>query len=172
MFIEFKDPPKIVLLNGPSSAGKSTLAHELQMRLEEAIFANYSIVSIDDFMRLATDEKIYEDDVFDISGDMCKQVIADLKKYDGVIIDHVITSERIFEDLKKRLGKYSILLVQVTAPLSDLKERELARKNRCVGSAEASYENLFPRHGYDISVDTHYSTPKMASLRIIYEKMV
>ena len=172
MLYQYKEPQKIILLNGPSSAGKSTLALELQMRLKEAIFANYSIVSIDDFMKLATDEKIYEDDVFEISGDMCKQVIADLKKYDGVIIDHVITSERIFDELKQKLGKYSILLVQVTAPLSVLLKRELERKDRCVGSAESSYEYLFPKFGYDITIDTHFSTPKMASLRIIYEKMV
>lgn len=169
---QYKEPPKIILLNGPSSAGKSTLALELQMRLKEAIFANYSIVSIDDFMKPDTAKKIYEDNVFKITGDMCNQVIEDLKKYDGVIIDHVITSERIFEKLKERLGKHSILLVQVTAPLSVLIERELAGKNRRIGSAESSYEYLFPKFGYDITIDTHFSTPKMASLRIIYEKMV
>ena len=167
-----KEPQKIILLNGPSSSGKSTLSRVLQKQLQESLFVNYSIVSIDDFMKLATNEKIYEDDVFEISGDMCEQVIRDLQKYDGVIIDHVITSERIYEQLQEALGQYSILTVQVTCPLDILKEREKARKDRCIGSAESSYEHLYPRFGYDMTVDTFFVTPKMGALRIIYDAMM
>ena len=52
----------IILLNGPSSAGKSTLSGELQKRIkahgEEAV-----IISIDDYMITDPKETIYEDDV-------------------------------------------------------------------------------------------------------------
>ena len=167
-----KEPQKIILLNGPSSSGKSTLSRALQKQLQESLFVNYSIVSIDDFMKLATNEKIYEDDVFEISGDMCDQVIKDLKKYDGVIIDHVITSERIYEQLLKALEQYTILTVLVTCPLDVLQEREKARGDRCIGSAEASYEYVYPRFGYDMTVDTFFHTPKMCALRIIYDAMM
>ena len=35
------------------------------------------------------------------------------------------------------------------------KEREAKRQNRCIGSAEASYSYLYPKIGYDITVDTN-----------------
>ena len=56
---------KIILLNGPSSSGKSTLSRAIRAKLD-----GFEVVSIDDFMKLAKDETIYEDDVFEISADM------------------------------------------------------------------------------------------------------
>ena len=167
-----KEPQKIILLNGPSSSGKSTLSHALQKQLKESLDINYSIVSIDDFLKLATKEKIHENDVFQISCNMCEQVIKDIQKYDGVIIDHLITSERIYEQLQKALEQYTILTVLVTCPLDVLEEREKARKDRYVVSAEASYECVYPRFGYDMSVDTFFVDPKMGALRIIYDAMM
>lgn len=165
-------PKQVILLNGPSSGGKSTLALALQKQFIDTLNYKYSIVSIDDFMKLRTDETIYEDDIYEISGDMCKAALADLKKHDGVIIDHVITSERIFNQLNEMLDPNPILLVHVTAPLSVLKEREKARGDRCIGSAESSYEYLYPRFGYDVTVDTYFNTPKMSAMKIIYEKVI
>lgn len=55
--------PKIILLNGPSSSGKSTLAKNLQKYMLEKS-QKYNVVSIDDFLKMNSDEPIYEDDVF------------------------------------------------------------------------------------------------------------
>ena len=165
-------PKQIILLNGPSSSGKSTLSLALQKQLVYSLDKKYCIVSIDDFMKITTSETIYEDDVFEISGDMCKAALAALKKHDGVIIDHVITSERIFNQLKEMLDPHPILLVHVTCPLSVLKEREETRGNRCAGSAEASYEYLFPKFGYNVTIDTHFTSSKMGALNIIYQGLV
>ena len=145
---------QIILLNGPSSSGKSTLSRALQGLIEEKGKGKYEIVSIDDFMKISTGETIYEDDVYEISGDMCSSAAEMLKTSPGVIIDHVITSERIFDQLREMLGQYAIRCVRVTCPLEVLLQRELARKNRCIGSAEASYTYLFPKEGYDLTVDT------------------
>ena len=65
---------QILLLNGPSSSGKSTLSKTLQELIETRRNETYVIVSIDDFMKLSAEETIYEDDVFEISGDMCRRV--------------------------------------------------------------------------------------------------
>ena len=56
---------QIILLNGPSSSGKSTLSKALQELIEEKRNEKYVIISIDDFMKLSTEETIYEDDVFE-----------------------------------------------------------------------------------------------------------
>ena len=157
---------QIILLNGPSSSGKSTLSKTLQGLIEERRHEKYVIVSIDDFMKLSAEETIYEDDVFEISGDMCTRALEALKTSPGVIMDHVITSERIFRQLTAMLGHYPIHCVHVTCPLNVLLQREHARKNRCLGSAEASYTYLFPKDEYDVTVDTSAMSPAECSEKI------
>ena len=83
-----------------------------------------------------------------------------------MIIDHVITSERIFRQLKEMLYAYPLYTVHVTCPLKVLTEREQARGDRCPGSAEASAKYLYPRDGYDLTVDTHKKTPRENALSI------
>ena len=157
---------QIILLNGPSSSGKSTLAMALRKLIEEKQNQQYAIVSIDDFLKMTTEETIYEDDIYEISCALCEKVLERLETAPGVIIDHVITSRRIFEQLKQMLGTYALHLIQVTCPLEVLREREKARKNRCLGSAEASYEYLFPKDGYELTVDTHRMSTAQCALEI------
>lgn len=158
---------QVILLNGPSSSGKSTLSRALQSAIREKSNEDYEVISIDDFMKISTEETIYEDDVFDISGDMCDSALAVLRAGQGVIIDHVITSRRIFQQLRDRLEQYPILLVHVSCPLEVLLQREYARQNRCLGSAEASYTYLYPQEGYDLTVDTHRMTTAQCAERIL-----
>lgn len=85
----------------------------------------------------------------------------------GIIIDHVITSERIFKQLLEALRFYDIYLIHVTCPILELERREKERKNRCLGSAEASYQYLFPKEGYDLIVDTFQLSAEDCSVQII-----
>ncbi len=158
---------QIILLNGPSSSGKSTLAKALQELIEENRNERYEIISIDDFLKMTTEDVIYEDDVFEISLKLCEKALEVLKTKQGVIIDHVITSQRIFNQLKEMFHSYQVHLIHVTCPLDILKQRETERKNRCLGSAESSYEYLFPKDGYDLTVDTHTLTMVQCSLQIL-----
>ncbi|HOO75405.1 MAG TPA: hypothetical protein PLS66_08930 [Tepiditoga sp.] len=161
---------KITLLNGSSSSGKSTLSAVLKTLIKKEKNENYEIISIDNFLKMSSDKTIYEDDVFEISSDMCEKSKELLVYADGIIIDHVITSERIFNDLKECLTDYKIYLIHVYCPLSVLKKRETERKNRSVGSAEASYNYLFPKTGYNLTVNTsEFSAEECASdiLKII-----
>lgn len=160
----------IILLNGPSSSGKSTLAKALKQYLEDRFGRHYETVSIDDFLKMNTEDTIYEDDVYEISGILLDHVIRALQDADGVIVDHVITSRRIFEQVKDTLKPYSLLPVHVTCPLHILKLREEARGNRSRGSAAASYEYLYPKDGYDATVDTHCMS-KEDCCRLITEKL-
>lgn len=146
---------QVILLNGPSSSGKSTLSKALQALIREQSNELYPVVSIDDFMKISTSETIYEDDVYEINGEMCEYAREQLQTYPGVIIDHVITSQRIYQQLTELLTEHRLHAVRVRCPLKVLLQREAARKNRCIGSAEASYQYLYPQDGYDTAVDTH-----------------
>ena len=147
-----------MLLNGPSSSGKSTLAKALQALIENRCFERYEVVSIDDFMKGSPYETIYEDDVYAVSCDMCEKVLEILGSGSGVIIDHVITSERIFRQLTEMLFAYPLHMVNISCPLDVLRERERVRGDRCPGSAEASAEYLYPKDGYELTIDTSRKT--------------
>ena len=149
---------QVVLLNGPSSSGKSTLAKFLQRLILAKRRVHYEIVSIDDFLTMNAQDAIYEEDVYEISRDLCEAASAALKTADGVIVDHVITSKRIFDQLTNALRGYRMWMIRVSCPPEILRERETARGNRCPGSAEASAAYLFPKDGYDLTVDTHGMT--------------
>ena len=157
---------QVILLNGPSSSGKSTLARELQAVIKEQKAGDYEVVSIDDFMKTDPMETIYEDDVWAVSGDLCERALEILRAGSGVIIDHVITSERIFRQLKETLTAYPLRTVQITCPPEVLREREQARGDRCSGSAEASAEYLFPKDGYDLTVDTGMKPPRANAVSV------
>ena len=148
----------IILLNGPSSSGKSTLSRGLQAALAQTHGLRYAIVSIDDFLRMTTTDTIYEDDVFEASLPLCESAREQLATHDGVIIDHVITSPRIYEHLRDALAAHPLHTVRVTCPVEILRQREQARGNRCIGSAEASNQYLYPQDGYETTVDTHEMT--------------
>ncbi len=158
---------RTILLNGPSSSGKSTLAGELQALFRERKEENYEVVSIDDFMETDPMETIYEDDVYAVSGILCEKALEILGSGSGVIIDHVITSERIFRQLKEMLYAYPLLTVHVTCPPEVLAEREQARGDRCPGSAAASAEYLYPKDGYGLTVDTAAKSVRENALAIL-----
>ncbi len=161
---------QVILLNGPSSSGKSTLAKALQALIGEQRSERYEVVSIDDFMTMDPMETIYEEDVYAVSGDLCRRALEILEAGSGVIIDHVITSERIFSQLKEMLYAYPLRLVHLTCQLEVLRKREQARGNRCSGSAEASAEYLFPKEGYDIIIDTG-TLPVSENAMTVFEKI-
>ncbi|MCR5499564.1 MAG: methyltransferase domain-containing protein [Acetatifactor sp.] len=143
----------MILLNGPSSAGKSTLSGELQRRLA-GTGVEAEIISIDDYMITDPKETIYEDDIYEIMPAMCEEMKNALGKGRSVIVDHAITSERIFEAFMDAAKGYEVLTVKVTCDLEILLRREQERGDRCPGSAEASLQYLWPKEGYDLCVDS------------------
>ena len=65
------------------------------------------------------------------------------------------------------LYAYPLRTVHVTCPTEVLIEREKARGDRCSGSAEASAEYLYPRDGYDLTVDTGAESPRANALSLL-----
>ena len=157
---------KLVLLNGPSSAGKSTVAGELRRSLRLR-GADPAVVSIDDYMKVPMGEEIWEDDVFEIMPDMCRDVAAFLREGRWVVVDHVITSARIYEALLGAAAGFPVLTVLVTCSPEVLRKRELERGNRFAGSAETSLRYLYPKEGYRLRIDTGKMSPAASADKIM-----
>ncbi len=154
---------EVILLNGPSSAGKSSIAGKLLTLLdgEDAV-----VVSIDDHLSMSAEEPIWEDDVFAVMPDMCRDILDALRQGKTVIVDHVITSARIWEALHEAVSGHGMMTVLVTCEIGTLRKREAQRRDRCAGSAEASLRYLYPREGYDLRIDSGRTTPAEAAAMI------
>jgi chloramphenicol 3-O phosphotransferase len=142
----------VILLNGPSSAGKSSIAKALRRKLRGS--ENSVIVSLDDYLQMSADEPIWEDDVFAVMPRMCESISAALQDGKTVIIDHVIASGRIWRSLINAVSGFQMKTVLVSCDAETLRLREKARGDRCAGSAEASLRYLVPKTGYDVCVDS------------------
>ena len=157
---------QLILLNGPSSAGKSTIAGSLRQALR-GLGAEPVVISIDNYMRISTGEEIWEDDVFEIMPDMCRDITPALRQGKWVIVDHVITSARIYEALLAAAAGFGIVRVLVICSPETLRKREKERGDRFAGSAETSLRYLYPKDGYDICIDSDETGPEASAKKIV-----
>ncbi len=158
--------PEVVLLNGPSSAGKSSIAKVLQQRLCDS-GSDTVVISLDDYLQMPANEPIWEDDVFAVTPRICGDISAALQNCKTVIVDHVITSRRIYGALTEAVNGFSLKTVLVSCDPELLRKREAARGDRCIGSAEASLQYLYPKTGYDLCVDSGETGPEALAERIL-----
>ena len=117
--------PNVILLNGPSSAGKSSIAKAIRLKLHDS--ESSVIISLDDYLQMSANEPIWEDDVFLIMPHMCKDISTALQYGKTVIIDHVITSARIYRALNNTAAGFQMKTVLVSCDVETLRQREAER---------------------------------------------
>ena len=148
---------KIVLLNGTSSAGKTTLAKALQDNLDEP----YYHICSDDFMHMTPRQLLHGD--FDrqmaITQGMMRETAALFSdRGHSVVVDDVIVDApegSWLSDYYQRFEGYPVLFVLVECPLEELERREKARGDRQIGQARWNLEHLNRRIPYDLTVNTY-----------------
>ena len=146
---------RIVVLNGPSSAGKSTLARALLGHLGptathvyvDRLFAFLHADAPRDWAAFAalTDATFRSVAAFADGG------------YD-VIVDTVFERRDCLDLARRALGDRPYHLVGVTAPIDVLETREAARGNRPIGLARRQSGNVLHDAPYTFVLDTHASS--------------
>jgi chloramphenicol 3-O phosphotransferase len=166
--LEQSSPGWIVLLNGTSSAGKSTLARALHELLPEP----YYYRSLDHFRQGYADRYWLADD-----GTLFRRVMhayllslrALASLGHNVIAEAVITPDRL--DMYLSLfTECPVFLVGVRCPLEVAQRREWARTDRFSGPLDLAALNADQVHAhghYDLEVDTSLCKPGEAARRII-----
>lgn len=158
----------IIILNGVSSSGKTTLARCLQDSLE----VEYFWISVDVFFSMAP-QKLLVDDMWlqtfaHIRDAMYTSVTALSDSGVNVIIDDVMLSRfHRLEECVCRLMGYPVLFVLVDCSLDELRRRERERGDRQIGQAESQLPELEPRETYDVIVNTSEMTTEACVDRII-----
>ena len=156
----------IIILNGVSSAGKTTLAKVLQERLSHPYFH----LDVDTFCLMAPQTFIVND--YSLQHDFASNMyeVAKLfsdKKFNLVITCVFLEGYGFLEKCTELLHDYPVCFVHVTCPIDELQRRELERGNREIGSAEAMLPMLIPKHTYDITVDTYKNSVEKCADKII-----
>lgn len=154
----------IIFMNGPSSAGKSSVARLLRAELEKT--CECRVMALDDYMSFSPEHEVFEDEIFDIMSRMGSDIAA-LKQGCRVIIDHVVTSQRIYDSLIRSFGGKPFFSVLFVCDMDILKAREVSRGDRFPGSAEASMAFLYPKDRYDLTVDSSVDSSEEIAAKIL-----
>ncbi len=85
----------------------------------------------------------------------------------NVIVDHVILERRWVDEMARLWASFDVLAVGVRCPLEIVLERERAREDRTLGQAEAQFDVVHRWTTYDVEVDTSVLTPGEAVSRIV-----
>ena len=189
-----RDDPRmqVIVLNGTSSAGKSTLASSLQTQLAD-VGECWIIIGIDDFLgRLPPAWVTYRDHVGEQADQGMEFTMVDnevkcrigpvgerlLVGYRGavaavaraginVIVDEVLFGEDDWKAWQQQLGGLDVLWVAVMADRDVVEQRERDRSDRMVGLARSQHEAVHRHVAYDVRVDTAVMDPAAAAAAIL-----
>jgi chloramphenicol 3-O phosphotransferase len=169
-------PGTIIILNGTSSSGKTSIVKALQDAFDEP----YLEAGLDKFIWMLPERYLDRplwDDVLGLAtqaGKTGHQLVAGMHQAIeaisqagcNVIADHVLVEASWWLDCVERFSDRPAYLVGVRCPLEVVEQREKERHNRTLGQARAQYAVVHGPGIYDIEVDTSRSTPEECALQI------
>jgi chloramphenicol 3-O phosphotransferase len=153
----YREPGKIILINGASSAGKSTLARALQQQLPDP-FLHWSFDHLRESNALPMarirngelDWACMRPAVFD-GFHRCLPALA--RAGNNLIVDHIIEQEQWLADLVELLAPFDVFFVGVHCPLPELERRERQRGDRRPGEAQRDFLTAHRFTEYDLAID-------------------
>jgi chloramphenicol 3-O phosphotransferase len=181
----------VIVLNGPSVAGKSSI----QKKLQESFAAPYMAMGIDSilvamlptryFIGAAPDreEVLYGVASTDESGSpvftlrfgpkgqrvmagMHAAVAAFAEHGNNIIVDYILYEREWLPDLANALRSVNAYFVGVRIPLDVLEERERQRATSPRGHARSHHAIVHAHELYDVEVDTSRSSPEECAAQI------
>lgn len=184
-------PSRIIYLNGPSSAGKTTIATALQARLADP-YLRVSLDALLDAMPAKVNDWAgrgaapgYSFQVIDdgaghlvqrvVAGPYGKRIapaframaVALARSGLDLIIDDIAFGEEQVRPWREALRDFPTLWVGITASVETLVARERARGDRLVGSARDQHARVHVGVDYDVLLDTTARTIAEAVERIV-----
>jgi chloramphenicol 3-O phosphotransferase len=178
---------QVILINGTSSSGKTTLVKGLQSTLPEL----WLEMGIDRFAHALPGRLLGEptwpqlfqyvrpggrfDGPFRIETTPLGQhfiagmhaTVAALANVGlNVIVDHVLLEQGWLEECARMWARFAVLFVGVRCPLDIVIRRELERKDRTLGQAEAQFDDIHRWGDYDVEVDTSILAPDEAVAKV------
>ncbi len=188
MIPEGRRAGRIILINGTSSSGKSTLIRALQAALPDP----WLEIGIDRFVfalpKRYLDQPLWSevfryvradgvaDGPFRIeAGELGRRLVSGMHRTVAaladsgldVIVDHVLLEPDWLEECRRLWAGSEVLFVGVRCPLEVVVERERNRRDRTIGQAAAQFAVVHRAGGYDVEVDTSRLSPEQAAERVV-----
>lgn len=167
----------IILLNGASSSGKTSLVRALQDALDVALLD----AGIDRFLWMLPKRYLRPplwDEVLGrateagatgqalISG-MHHAIAALAQAGNHVVADHVLVDPRWVDECARLFRDLPAYLIGVRCPLEILEQREQQRHDRTLGQARAQFDLVHAHGVYDLEVDTSLASPEQCAQQVI-----
>lgn len=161
---------KLILINGVSSSGKTTIAREI-----ESLLSDFFYSSLDEFdlliekMENREAGKLIQAETEILYHRWLKSLI-DCGV--NVIVDHVLHTKIIKEDFLTIFSDVKIFKIGLSCSLLTLKEREKLRGDRRVGLAESQYNEIHQNITYDriLNTDENNLTENISRIMINLEE--
>jgi chloramphenicol 3-O phosphotransferase len=148
-------PGKVIVLNGPSSSGKTSIAKALQRALDDV----YLHVSIDAFLHQLPDAVLADQTALArafprLFAGFNAANAALVHAGNNLIIDVVLQEPSWVSPCVKAFDGLEAIFVGVRCALDVLEDRERARGDRKLGLARYQHDRVHSHGVYDIEVDT------------------
>ena len=170
-------PGTIILLNGTSSSGKTSLLRALQETLPEP----YLEAGIDKFIWMLPERYLERPEWDEVLGladragalghrlveGMHRSIAALSRSGLCVLADHVLVEPDWVRGCARELDGLPAYLIGLRCPLEVLEEREKARRNRTLGQARLQFECIHAHGLYDLEVDTSRLSPQECAAQVL-----
>lgn len=174
----------VIILNGPSSVGKSTIQKAVQasfnepylrMGLDDLAFLPNQYISVngpvspaDQGIWLETSKQDGHQVVTIHYGPVGQKMICGIHKTfavfaqtgNNIVVDYILYDRSWLPDLVKNLKNCQVYFIGVNAPLAVIEEREKSRGNRLLGHARSHYDTVHQDLVYDLEIDSSKTTPE------------
>ena len=162
----------LVVLNGTSSSGKTTVARAFQ-DAAPSVFLNFSIDSIlstlppSALQRIVAGEPLTDLRLPDLIRAFYSCVGELLRLGHDLVIDHAVTARYHAELLLAACEGHDTFLVGIECPIALTREREAARGDRRPGLADQQFGSIHSWLEYDLVIDTSTQSPSEAAASIV-----
>ena len=154
----------VIVLNGTSSSGKTTLARELQSQCADI----YLLCSLDAFWDMTPYGITAGSGNFpNMKLALAKSVLALVETGHNVIVDIVFCGRKTYQELQQELEGINLNIIKVECPLDELIKREMSRGDRNIGLAESQFKSVHKGVTYDLIVNTLTNSSEQCAQKII-----
>jgi chloramphenicol 3-O phosphotransferase len=171
-----ESPGRIIILNGASSSGKTSILRALQDLMEEP----YLDAGIDRFIWMLPkrylDRPLWDEvlGLADRAGTLGMHLFGGMHRAqrqlalcgNNLVADHVLVEPVWLEQCARLFYDLPAYLVGVRCPLEVLEQRERSRRDRTLGQARAQFERVHAHALYDLEVDTSRFSAAECALQI------
>lgn len=161
-------PGKIIIINGPSSSGKTTLALALQkqlplpfVRFSFDIFMENHVLPMEQINKGTFSWKSMRPSVFD-GIHRCIPALAAAGNH--LIFDHIVEQKSWLDDLVQLLAEYDVFFVGLHCALPELERRENRRGDRRPGEARADLQIVHSFGHYDLELNSEKTAVENARI--------